>query len=210
MNSQNRSRFILVLLLVLLLGGTVWAVRGIKAATKQPIAPISLETVELHRRLSSPEAEKMTPEQRKELWGQMRHLSKDQQHHLRELRHKDEMEKIRKILAMSENERNAAIDAEIARDEAREKAWRKSQEGKTGNGSPDSKGPRGRSGQDGQKGPPGGGDGRPHADREKFRKDMYDRSTPEDRAQQVEFQRIKTERQQQQKAAAGNAPPAKK
>ena len=40
MNSQSRSRFILVVLAVLLLGGTVWGVRGLRAMARgSPASP---------------------------------------------------------------------------------------------------------------------------------------------------------------------------
>jgi multidrug efflux pump subunit AcrB len=197
---QNRARIVLAILILLLLAGTTWAVRGARAKTVQ----MSSEAKALLAQMTDENAKR---EERGEAFKKMRELPKDQrdelEKQLRERWTKREQDKLDHFFTLTPEQQQAELDKEIERMQERSKRWeerRKSAEGKQGGSNGASNGDAG--GQ-GKSGAASGSDGSsskqgPSLDqRDAMRREMLNHTTPEQRAQMSNYRMMLQQRAQQ-------------
>ncbi|GIW82432.1 MAG: hypothetical protein KatS3mg105_4239 [Gemmatales bacterium] len=200
--SSSRKRLIVssTLIMVLVLG--IWALAT--GGEDPELARVK----QIAKQLRGPDAENLTPEERKERWQEFREafgkLDPDQkrqyfQERMDEWLQRD-MERMDRFFKLSPQERLAALDAEIKRDEERRKQfekmraeWAKNPDFKNrfqGKGPP--KGSSNTEGNSQTKRQP------PTAEqRENWRKQWLNKTTPEYRAQRAEYRRLLSERRKQ-------------
>jgi hypothetical protein len=174
-----------LLLLLLLLG----AVRF--ARTDPHVAKVQ----ELRKQLAGDAGRRLTEQQRREGWRQLRdemkQLTPRQRRELSAERRQRSTERLRRFAKMSKAERAAFLDAEINRMEALRRQWQNRAAGGRGAGGA------------GQGGGPGGRFGRSAEDRERWRKERLDETTPEERALRADFFKALSDRRQQRGLGGG-------
>jgi hypothetical protein len=154
---------------------------------------------DLRQQLTGDAGRRLTEQQRREGWRQfreeMKRLSPQQRRALSAERRQRSVERLRRFAKMSKAERAAFLDAEINRMEA----LRRQRQGGVGGGRG---GPGGAFGAG-----PGGGaagrSGRSAEDRERWRKQRLDETTPEERALRAEFFKALSDRRQQRGVGGG-------
>lgn len=213
MNRKQKVIGAAVVAVVLIVGGSLWAysaTRGRDAETaSQPQGTGHGKALfaEVHERgdhlpteeqlkAAKEKVEALQPGDRREFGHEMMKMHK---------------EKIAKFFTLSKEEQEAALDRDIALMEMMGKMGGMGFGGPRGprpeGGAPPAGTPReaGASPAPGANGPSGGGPGgtNPEA-RVKFRKDMLDRTTPEERAQMYQYRKMIQDRRQEK--ASGSAP----
>ena len=180
-------RWIGALLLMLLIGGLVWAVRP---------APRFSRVQELQKELA--ESKDLSPDERKakfaQLRDEMKHLTDDQKWQLSAPMREKQKAEMDRYFALAPKEKIKYLDERIDKSEKMRKEWEK--KGAMGKaGGPLASGFVG--------GPGGGGAGGTHPkqrsseEMEKRRKEMLDRSSPKDRAQMDRFRKEMNDRRKQ-------------
>ena len=145
----------------------------------------------------------MPNEQRRELFRQMRQqtrsLTPDQQEQLRKEREDRRREEMKKFFQMSKEDQTAYLDRIIKQGEERRQQWQQNQQAnQQGNQQADNQ--RRQQQQQAGQGPPPRGQGNrtgSDEDRDRRRREMLDRSTPEDRAMAAEFRKMMNERRKE-------------
>lgn len=145
---------------------------------------------ELKKQLTSEEAKKLAPEQRRELWKQfneqVKQLSPDQRRELGKEAQRAFDDKLRKFFAMSKTQQRTELDREIDRMEAARKKWEQNKQ-KGGGKGPGTNGP----------GAQGKGKSLDPQQREHARKQRLEHTTPEHRAMMAEHSRLLKQRREQ-------------
>jgi hypothetical protein len=195
-------RWIAVLLLILGLGGLVWAIRP---------DPYLARAKELQKELFSPEAKNLPPEDRKarmaEFREQVKHLNANQKWELSAPMREKQKAEMDRYFAMSPKEKTKYLDERIDRfEKMRKEREQKAAQGQAGGGQPRAGGQPGAVGFGGgpggnQVGAPGGrpGGGPPLSaeEIEQRRKQFLDRTTPEERARMDQFRKDMNDRRRQ-------------
>lgn len=207
MNSQTRARLALALGVLFLCGGTVWAVRAIKAKPPGPAPAVK----ELYDKQSALRKNKdLTREEKmklfKELSEQEKNLTPEQKRQLDELRDdamfKSMSERAERLFDLPEDQREEQLKKDM---EEFRRGWGGRPRGdRPPSTNPERKGPPSTE----QRGPRPD-DGRDPNEEEQRMKSRLDKSTPEQRAKiSAYFAMMRQQRQQQQQNGA-NAPPKK-
>ena len=182
-------RWAAVLLLLLGLGGLVWAVRP---------DPHLARAKELQKELFSPAAKNLSPEERKarfaEYREQVKHLSADQKWELSAPMREKQKAEMDRYFAMSPKEKTKYLDGLIDRSEKFRKE--REQKQKTAPGAGGNKTGGNKTGAPGGGGP-GGGPPRSPEEIEKRRKQFLERTTPEERARADQFRKEMNDRRRQ-------------
>jgi hypothetical protein len=204
----HRARLVLAVLLVLLLVGTTWAVRGAGRATR--LVPMNAETEALYKDMRKHWG-KRSPQDFEELKKREQGLSPDQREALRQQREKDrkafeerQQQEMDRFFALSSQEQQAELDQKLDRMQGKG-------EGRRGDGD-QGKGPRGGDGGTPKDGASSGGDakggqgGRSFSpeQRDNMRREWLNHSTPEQRAQRSNYHMMMQDRAQQR----GVTPPS--
>jgi hypothetical protein len=151
---------------------------------------------ELRQQLAGEAGRRLTAQQRREGWKQLRdelkQLSPRQRRELSAERRKRATERLRRFARLSKAERRAFLDAEINRMEG----MRRQRSSGAGGG-------RGGFGGPGPGGGPAGRAGWSAEDRERWRKQRLDETTPEERALRADFFKALSDRRQQRGLGAG-------
>jgi hypothetical protein len=184
--SRRRWRWLGLLILLLLVGGTIWAV--------SPDSHMS-RVQELQKELAK--GNTLSPEERKakftELRNEMKQLTDDQKWELSAPMREKQKREMDRYFALSPKERTQYLDEKIDSSEKMRKEWEKKvsqpKAGSSGGGPPGGGG--GRSG--------GGNGGSPKSREvvEKARKARLDRTSPEERAQSDQFRKEMNDRRKQ-------------
>jgi hypothetical protein len=192
-------RWVGLLLLLLLMGGVVRAVRP---------DPQLARAKELRQELFSPEARNLPPEERRAKFEQYRaavkQLSDDQRWELSAPMREKQKAEMDRYFAMSPQEKVRHLDGLIDRSEKMRKEWEQRQKaGKAGGRGPGGPGggfafgpPGGGGGPGGKAGGPGGRPRTPD-EIEDRKKKALDRTTPEERARRDQFRRDLENRRKQ-------------
>ena len=170
---RRRWRCLAALLLLLLIGGMVWAVRP---------DPHLARVQELQKELAN--AKDLSPDDRKakfqELRDQMKHLSDDQKWELASPFLEKQKAEMDRYFALAPKEKVKYLDEKIDQSEKMRKEWeKKGVQSKSGGGGMPATAPVGLGG--------GGPKQRSNEEIEKRRKDMLNRTTPEERAHTDQF-----------------------
>ena len=177
-------RWAAALALALLLGGLTWAVRP---------DPHLARARELQKELFGPEGKSLSPEERKARFAkyreQVKHLSADQKWELSAPARERQKAEMDRYFALSPKEKAKYLDERIDRSEK----MRKEREQKA---APGKGGPPGAVGFGGP-GAKTGGVPRSPEEVEKRRKQMLDRTTPEERAKADQFRKEMNDRRRQ-------------
>jgi hypothetical protein len=185
--TRRRRLLAAALLLLLLLLGAVHVARP---------DPHLAKVRELRQQLAGDAGRRLTERQRREGWRRLRdelkQLSPRQRRELSAERRQRSTERLRRFARMSKAERAAFLDAEINRMEALRR------QGRGGPG-----GGRGGAFGAGPAGGAGGRAGRSAEDRERWRKQRLDETTPEERALRAEFFKALADRRQQRGMGGG-------
>jgi hypothetical protein len=192
-----RRRIAIVLLLVGI-GGLVWATRP---------DPHLARAKALQKQLFSPEARDMNPEERKARFAEYRehvkHLNEDQKWELAAPMREKQKAEMDRYFAMSPVEKTRYLDEQIDRSEKMRQRWKqKAAQGKNGQakGQGPAKGrpPGAGSGPPGRAGAGKGGQrARSPEEIQQRRKQFLDRTSPEERAQRDRFRKEMADRRKQ-------------
>jgi hypothetical protein len=180
-------RWAALVLLLLGVGGLAWAVRP---------DPHLARAQALQKELFGPDAKNLSPDERKarfaEYRAQVKHLTDDQKWELSAPMREKQQAEMDRYFALSPKEKVKYLDERIDRAEKMKKEWEtKKGQGKAG-------GVKGGGPPGGAKG--GGSGGRPARspeEVEKRRKQMLDRTTPEQRAQRDQYRKDMDARRRQ-------------
>jgi hypothetical protein len=178
------------LLLLLALGGMVWAVR--------PDSHLS-RAQDLQKELFGAAGKSLSPDERKARFAEYRehvkHLTDDQKWKLSAPMRERQKAEMDRYFAMAPAEKARYLDAQIDRSEKMRQAWeKKAGQSKGGKGGP----PGGFSPVGMKSGAPKGGRQPPSAEeKERMRKQFLDRTSPEDRARMDRFRKDLADRRQQ-------------
>jgi hypothetical protein len=199
---QNRARVVLAILILFLLAGTTWAVRGANRAAKA--VPMNAETEALYKEQRSKGGWR-SPSAREEMRKKEEALSSDQREALRQQREKDrkewmekEHQKMDNFFAMTPEQQRAELDKEI--DRMQQRSERKKDDGQ-------GKGPRsdGQAKDGGSGGDPSAKGGGPSLEQRDARmREMLNHTTPEQRAQWSNYRLMMQQRMQER----GITPPS--
>jgi hypothetical protein len=190
---RKRIRWALLALLLLLL-----LLLGLGARKRVQASRQEAKVKELRGRLTGEAGRKLSPDQRREAWRQLRRetekLSPRQRKALAAGRRKAFRDRLGRFFKLPPKERLAELDRDIQRLEEARRRWQASRaSGAGGPGQAWGAGPAGGGG------PGGRGRGRAMSweDRQRMRKQRLDDSTPEERAQRAEYFRLLQQRRQQ-------------
>jgi hypothetical protein len=188
-------RWFVVVLLLLGIGGVVWAVR--------PNSHLARAQA-LQKELFGPDAKNLSPEERKarfaEYREQVKHLTDDQKWELSAPMRERQQAEMDRYFAMSPKEKIKYLDERIDRSEKMRKEWEK--KGNQGKAGAPGGGSRVGGGPGGSKaaGPGGGPGGPPRLSAEEVerrRKQYLERTTPEERAKRDQFRKDMEDRRRQ-------------
>lgn len=179
---KQRRLWFAALVILLLVAGIAWAMRSYQG--QKQLAKVR----EMSRQLTSPEATKLTQDQRREKWTEFRQesskLSSTQREALGKERSKAANDRLRDFFKLSKKEQTTQLDREIRQMEERRREFERMQKQQGNTAMRGGGGQRGARTADAEK-------------RDQRARNFLDRTSPEERSMHTEYRRLMEQRRQQ-------------